>query len=197
VRRCGTSGRTRRLRDRDRDGARRSRGQLRAPHRGDVDRGIGELEVREAQPVPERELRAQRQVDVLGRVVVAGVSRADQADVRPVLPEVPGAMPGMQALMPLMSRGGAIVNIGSAAAVTPHHTVAYTASKWGLRRLSAVAATEYGSRYEQATASPKRELRIFTEDEGGTEHISIDNMPVVGAWIADWVADTFHETVKE
>lgn len=49
--------------------------------------------------------------------------------------------------------------------------------------------------YEQATASPKRELRIFTEEEGGTEHISIDNMPVVGAWIADWVAETFREFV--
>ncbi|BDZ44443.1 SDR family NAD(P)-dependent oxidoreductase [Naasia aerilata] len=57
-----------------------------------------------------------------------------------------GAMLGMQAVAPLMARGGSIVNIGSAAAVTPHHTAAYTASKWGLRGLSAVAATEYGSR---------------------------------------------------
>lgn len=57
-----------------------------------------------------------------------------------------GAMLGMQAMAPLMTRGGSIVNIGSAAAVTPHHTAAYTASKWGLRGLSAVAATEYGGR---------------------------------------------------
>jgi 3alpha(or 20beta)-hydroxysteroid dehydrogenase len=57
-----------------------------------------------------------------------------------------GAMLGMQAIAPLMTRGGSIVNIGSAAAVTPHHTAAYTASKWGLRGLSAVAATEYGAR---------------------------------------------------
>ena len=47
--------------------------------------------------------------------------------------------------------------------------------------------------YEQAVNSPKRMLRIFTEDEGGTEHISIDNMPVVSAYIADWVAETFAE----
>jgi fermentation-respiration switch protein FrsA (DUF1100 family) len=32
--------------------------------------------------------------------------------------------------------------------------------------------------YQQATRSPHRELRIFTEDEGGTEHIGIDNLRV-------------------
>ena len=57
-----------------------------------------------------------------------------------------GAMLGMQAIAPLMPSGGSIVNVGSAAAVTPHHAAAYTASKWGLRGLSAVATTEYGSR---------------------------------------------------
>jgi 3alpha(or 20beta)-hydroxysteroid dehydrogenase len=55
-----------------------------------------------------------------------------------------GPMLGMQALAPLMTNGGSIVNIGSAAAVTGHYTVAYTSSKWGLRGLSHVAATEYG-----------------------------------------------------
>ncbi|MCU1479770.1 MAG: 2,6-dihydropseudooxynicotine hydrolase [Subtercola sp.] len=43
--------------------------------------------------------------------------------------------------------------------------------------------------YEQAVNSPDVKLRIFTEDEGGTEHISIDNMPVVGAYIADWIEE--------
>jgi dienelactone hydrolase len=47
--------------------------------------------------------------------------------------------------------------------------------------------------YEQATASPKRELRLFADPEGGTEHISIDNMPYAGAFIADWVSETFAE----
>lgn len=47
--------------------------------------------------------------------------------------------------------------------------------------------------YEQAINSPKRELRIFTEDEGGTEHISLDNLPVVASYIADWIAETFTE----
>ncbi len=45
--------------------------------------------------------------------------------------------------------------------------------------------------YEQAVNSPGRELRIFDDPEGGTEHISIDNMPYVGGIIADWVAETF------
>ncbi|MGO4691259.1 alpha/beta hydrolase family protein [Glaciibacter sp. 2TAF33] len=45
--------------------------------------------------------------------------------------------------------------------------------------------------YEQAVNSPRRELRIFDDPEGGTEHISIDNMPYVAGIIADWVAETF------
>ena len=57
-----------------------------------------------------------------------------------------GPMLGIQALVPLMVRGSSIVNVGSSAALTPHYTVAYTASKWGLRGLSAVAATEFGAR---------------------------------------------------
>lgn len=51
---------------------------------------------------------------------------------------------------------------------------------------------EYAHRsYEQAIASPKRELRVFTAAEGGTEHIGLDHLPHVSAVIADWVADTF------
>jgi dienelactone hydrolase len=47
--------------------------------------------------------------------------------------------------------------------------------------------------YEQAVNSPKRELRLFDEPEGGTEHISIDNMPYVAGYIADWVSESFAE----
>jgi dipeptidyl aminopeptidase/acylaminoacyl peptidase len=47
--------------------------------------------------------------------------------------------------------------------------------------------------YDQAVRSPKRELRIFTADEGATEHIGLDHLPHVSSFIADWVADTFAE----
>jgi dienelactone hydrolase len=47
--------------------------------------------------------------------------------------------------------------------------------------------------YEQATSSPKRELRIFTRAEGGAEHIGLDHLPHVSAFIADWISDTFAE----
>lgn len=57
-----------------------------------------------------------------------------------------GPMLGMQALAPLMTEGGSIVNVGSLASLNAHYTVSYTASKWGLRGLTHVAATEYGSR---------------------------------------------------
>lgn len=55
-----------------------------------------------------------------------------------------GPLLGMQALVPLMPSGSSIVTIGSAAAITPHYTVAYTASKWAVRGLAKVASLELG-----------------------------------------------------
>ncbi|MEV4143921.1 alpha/beta fold hydrolase [Amycolatopsis sp. NPDC049691] len=54
---------------------------------------------------------------------------------------------------------------------------------------------EYAHRsYEQAVNSPRRELRVFTAEEGATEHIGLDHLPHVSTYIADWVADTFAAT---
>jgi dienelactone hydrolase len=50
--------------------------------------------------------------------------------------------------------------------------------------------------YEQAVNSPKRELRIFTPEEGATEHIGLDHLPWCRDFIADWVEDTFHELAE-
>ena len=47
--------------------------------------------------------------------------------------------------------------------------------------------------YDQAVNSPKRELRVFTPEEGATEHIGLDHFPHVITFIADWVDDTFAE----
>ena len=47
--------------------------------------------------------------------------------------------------------------------------------------------------YDQAVNSPKRTLRIFTPDEGATEHVGLDHLPHVGAYTADWIEDTFRE----
>ena len=47
--------------------------------------------------------------------------------------------------------------------------------------------------YDQAVNSPKRELRIFTPDEGATEHVGLDHLPHVGAFTADWIEDTLRE----
>jgi len=57
-----------------------------------------------------------------------------------------GPMLGIQALAPLMGERSSIVNIGSSAALNAHYPVAYTSSKWGLRGLTHVAATELGPR---------------------------------------------------
>jgi len=44
--------------------------------------------------------------------------------------------------------------------------------------------------YDQLVNSPKRELKIFTDREGGVQHASFDNSANAGAYIADWVAET-------
>ena len=56
-----------------------------------------------------------------------------------------GPLLGIQALSPLMTGGGSIVNIGSVAALTGHFPIAYTTSKWALRGLTHAAALELGS----------------------------------------------------
>jgi dienelactone hydrolase len=43
--------------------------------------------------------------------------------------------------------------------------------------------------FDQLVNSPKRELKIFTEREGGVQHASFDNSANAGAFIADWVAE--------
>jgi 3alpha(or 20beta)-hydroxysteroid dehydrogenase len=78
------------------------------------------------------------------RARLGNTQRADWDRVLAV--NLTGAMLGIQALAPLMGEGSSIVNIGSAAGLTAHYTAAYTASKWGLRGLTHVAATEYGPR---------------------------------------------------
>ena len=44
--------------------------------------------------------------------------------------------------------------------------------------------------YEQLANSPRRELKIFTEREGGVEHVGADNMSYGRDYIADWFAET-------
>ena len=44
--------------------------------------------------------------------------------------------------------------------------------------------------YDQLVNSPKRELKIFTDREGGVQHASFDNSINAGHYIADWVAET-------
>ncbi len=44
--------------------------------------------------------------------------------------------------------------------------------------------------YEQLTNSPRRELKIFTDREGGVEHVGADNMAFGRDYIADWFAET-------
>lgn len=52
-------------------------------------------------------------------------------------------------------------------------------------------ALDYAHRtYDQLVNSPKRELKIFTDREGGVEHVGADNMAFGRDYIADWFAET-------
>jgi esterase/lipase len=44
--------------------------------------------------------------------------------------------------------------------------------------------------YDQLTGSPRRELKWFTEREGGVEHVGADNHAFAIDYIADWFAET-------
>ena len=44
--------------------------------------------------------------------------------------------------------------------------------------------------YDQLVNCPRRELKIFTEREGGVEHVGADNMSFARDYIADWFAET-------
>ncbi len=43
--------------------------------------------------------------------------------------------------------------------------------------------------FEQLVHSPRRELKVFTDREGGAQHASFDNSINAGQYIADWVAE--------
>lgn len=47
--------------------------------------------------------------------------------------------------------------------------------------------------YDQAVNSPNRSLELFTEQQGGVEHVSADNMEPALSFIADWISDRFRE----
>lgn len=56
-----------------------------------------------------------------------------------------------------------------------------------------IALTYAHQTFDQLTGSPKRELKIFTDREGGVEHVGVDNMSYGRDFIADWIAQTFGE----
>ncbi|WP_430336171.1 alpha/beta hydrolase family protein [Rhodococcus sp. ACT016] len=50
--------------------------------------------------------------------------------------------------------------------------------------------------YDDLVNSPKRELKIFTDREGGVEHCSVDNMSVVTDYICDWIDETVRDLLS-
>ena len=46
-------------------------------------------------------------------------------------------------------------------------------------------------RLYEACGSPKKELKIFTDDDGGSQHCAFENLSMMGNWTADWWMDQF------
>ena len=96
---------------------------------------------------------AERYGRVHGLVANAGITwRARLLDLTPAdlhhvyEVNVTGALLAIQSIAPLMNTESSIVLVGSAAALTGHFPVAYTASKWALRGLAKAACLELGPR---------------------------------------------------
>jgi 3alpha(or 20beta)-hydroxysteroid dehydrogenase len=96
---------------------------------------------------------AERHGRVHGLVANAGITwRARLLDLTPAdlhhvyEVNVTGALLAIQSIAPLMNTESSIVLVGSAAALTGHFPVAYTASKWALRGLAKAACLELGPR---------------------------------------------------
>jgi NAD(P)-dependent dehydrogenase (short-subunit alcohol dehydrogenase family) len=88
-----------------------------------------------------------------GLVASAGVTwrarldELDAADLARVLDvNVGGVHRAVRAVVPLMPAGASIVVVGSAAALTGHYPIAYTAGKWALRGFAKAACLELGGR---------------------------------------------------
>jgi 3alpha(or 20beta)-hydroxysteroid dehydrogenase len=79
---------------------------------------------------------------ITSRVRLGEVTGGEMARVLAI--NVTGPLLGIQALSPLMTEGGSIVNISSIAGTTGHYPPSYTASKWALRGISRAASSELG-----------------------------------------------------
>ena len=49
-----------------------------------------------------------------------------------------------------------------------------------------IVPVEMAHRLYEACGSKEKELKIFTVEDGGSQHCVFDNLPMCGAWIADW-----------
>ena len=91
---------------------------------------------------------------------------------------------GKQSLDEFMAFAPSMSLVGVTEEITVPFLITHGAGDRQIPREYAVA------QYETAVNSPRRELKWFTEREGGVEHVSADNMPTATGFISDWVADT-------
>ena len=54
-----------------------------------------------------------------------------------------------------------------------------------------IVPVDMAHRLYAACGSKKKELKIFTLADGGSQHCVIDNLPMISNWIADWWMDRF------
>lgn len=119
----------------------------------DLQPGEGQVRLDVSDPTAWTRWAATVDRPVHGLVTAAGIAgrprlldvTADEL-VRVYEVNVVGTLLAIQAVAPAMVEGASVVAIGSIAALTGHHPIAYTASKWAVRGLVRAAATELGGR---------------------------------------------------
>ena len=54
-----------------------------------------------------------------------------------------------------------------------------------------IVPVDMAHRLYEACGSEEKELKIFSVEDGGSQHCVFDNLPMCGEWIADWWMDRF------
>src|SRR3546814_283798 len=54
-----------------------------------------------------------------------------------------------------------------------------------------IVPVDQARRLYAACGSPDKELKIFTVEDGGSQHCVFENLAMMGSWMADWWMDRF------
>ena len=93
-----------------------------------------------------------------------------------------GPFIGIQTAVPLMGRGGSIINVSSIAGATGYRPSAYAASKWGLRGLTHSAALELVDRDSRQRDPPWPDRHTAPRQQDSVDRGADEAYPDAARW---------------